>query len=139
MKRLLTSLGIAEHKWHFAGVLMMAQHCWLSSFLIFKGILISIAKKPYISYDFSEGEGPEPLSPPSGSAHEYAQLMLDPHHKFLSTTFRASMLLPSHHRSMRLAGVRQWSDFVCLFGLQLLDAQKKRLTVVNNSACLHVI
>ena len=65
--------------------------------------------------------------------------MLDPHHKFLSTTFRASMLLPSHHRSMRLAGVRQWSDFVCLFGLQLLDAQKKRLTVVNNSACLHVI
>ena len=26
--------------------------------------------------------------PPSGSADEYAQLMLDPYHKFLSTTFR---------------------------------------------------
>ena len=86
---------------------MMAQHCWLSSFLIFKGILIGIAKKPYISYDF-QGEGVRsPCPPPSGSAHEYAKLMLDPHHKFLSTTFRASMLLPSHHRSMRLAGVRQ--------------------------------
>ena len=43
---------------------MMAQHCWLSSFLIFKGILISIAKKPYISYGFLGGGGPEPLSPP---------------------------------------------------------------------------
>ena len=127
--------NLAEHKWRFAGVLMMAQHCWPSSFLIFKGILISIAKKPYISYDFSGGGGPEPLSPPPGSAHEYAQLMLDPHHKFLSTTFRASMLLLSHHRSMRLAGVRQWFDFVCLFGLQLLSAQKNRLTAVNNFPC----
>ena len=108
--------------------------CWLSSFLFFKGILISIAKKPYISYDFSGGGGPEPL-PPSGSAHEYAQLMLDPHHKFLSTTFRASMLLPSHHRSVRLAGVQQWSDCVCLFGHQLLGAQKNRLTAVNNFPC----
>ena len=34
--------NLAEHKWRFAGVLMMAQHCWLSSFLIFQGILISI-------------------------------------------------------------------------------------------------
>ena len=42
------------------------------------------------------------------------------------------MLLPSHHRSMRLAGVRQWSDFVCFFGLKLLGAQKNRLTAVNN-------
>ena len=49
---------LAEHKWRFAGVLMMAQHCWLSSFLIIKGILISIAKKPYISYDFSGEGGP---------------------------------------------------------------------------------
>ena len=98
------------------------------------GILISIAKKHYISYDFAGGGGPEPLTP-SGSAHEYAQLMLDPHHEFLSTTFRANMLLPSHHRSMRLAGVRQWSDFVCLFGLQLLGAQKNRLTAVNNFPC----
>ena len=65
--------------------------------------------------------------------------MLDPHHKFLSTTFRGSMLLPSHHWSMRLAGVRQWSDFVCLFGLQLLGAQKNRLTAVNNFPCKHVI
>ena len=31
---------------------------------------------------------------------------------------------------MRLAGVRQWSDFVCLFGLKLLGAQKNRLTAV---------
>ena len=56
--------NLAEHKWRFAGVLMMAQHCWLSSFLIFQGILISIAKKPYISYDFSGGGGsgaPAPL------------------------------------------------------------------------------
>ena len=34
---------------------------------------------------------------------------------------------------MRLAGVRQWSDFVCLFGLKLLGAQKNRLTAVNSS------
>ena len=81
--------NLAEHIWRFAGVLMMAQHCWLSSFLIFQGILISIAKKPYISYDFSGEGGPEPLlPPPSGSAHEYSQLMLDPDHKFLSTSFR---------------------------------------------------
>ena len=39
---------------------MLTQHCWLSSFLIFQGILISIAKKPYISYDFS-GRGGVPL------------------------------------------------------------------------------
>ena len=83
--------NLAEHtEWRFADVLMMAQHCWLSSFLIFQGILISIAKKPYISYDFSGGGGPgAPPPPPSGSSrHEYAQLMLDPYHKFLSTTFR---------------------------------------------------
>ena len=49
--------NLAEHKWRFASVLMMTQHCWLSSFLIFQGILISIAKKPYISYDFSGGGG----------------------------------------------------------------------------------
>ena len=92
---------------------MMAQHCWLSSFLIFQGILISIAKKPYISYDFSGGGGygaPAPLS-------------------------CARMLLPRHHRPMRLAGVRLWSDFVCLFGLELLGAQKNRLTAVNNFPC----
>ena len=53
----------AEHKWRFAGVLMMAQHCWRSSVLIFQGILISIAKKPYISYDFSEEGGPGPRPP----------------------------------------------------------------------------
>ena len=60
--------NLAEHKWRFAGVLMMAQHCWLSSFLIFQGILISIAKKPYISYDFSGGGGsgaPAPPPPPT--------------------------------------------------------------------------
>ena len=79
----------AEHKWRFAGVLMMAQHCWLSSSLIFQGILISIAKKPYISYDFSGGGGYRAPAPPSGSSHhEYAQLILDPYHKFLSTIFR---------------------------------------------------
>ena len=73
---------------------MMAQHCWLRSFLIFQEILISIAKKPYISYDFSGGGGYGALS-----------------------------------------GVRQWSDFVCLFGLKLLGAQKNRLTAVNNFPC----
>ena len=41
-----------------------------------------------------QGEGaleplPPPPPPPSVSLHrEYAQLMLDPYHKFLSTTFR---------------------------------------------------
>ena len=49
------------------------------------------------------------------------------------------MLLPSHHRPMRLAGVRQWSDFVCLFGLKMLGAQKNRLTAVNNFPYYHVI
>ena len=38
---------------------------------------------------------------------------------------------------MRLAGVRQWSDFVCLFGLKLLGAQKNHLTAVNNPAPIH--
>ena len=83
--------NLAEHKWRFAGVLMMTQHCWLSSFLIFQGILISIAKKPYISYDFFMRRGlrsPCPPPPSGSSHHEYAQLMLDPYHKFLSTTFR---------------------------------------------------
>ena len=56
--------NLAEHKWRFAGVLMMAQHCWLSTFLIFQGILISIAKKPYISYDFSVGGGSGAPAPP---------------------------------------------------------------------------
>ena len=58
--------NLAEHKWRFAKVLMMAQYCWLSSFLIFHGILISI---------------------------------------------------------------RQWSDFVCLFGLKLLGTEKIKRTV----------
>ena len=49
------------------------------------------------------------------------------------------MLFPSHNRPMRLADVRQWSDFVCLFGLKLLGAQKNRLTAVNNFPCWHVI
>ena len=68
----------------------MVQHCWLSSFVIFQGILTSIAKKPYISYDFSGGGGVRrPCPPPlSRSAHVYAQMMLDPYRKFLSPTFR---------------------------------------------------
>ena len=33
-------------KWRFAGVPMMAQHCWLGSFVIFQGIWTSIAKQP---------------------------------------------------------------------------------------------
>ena len=60
---------------------MMAQHCWLSSFVIFQGILTSIAKKPYISYVFFKGEVRSPCPHPSGFAHEYAQLMLDPYHR----------------------------------------------------------
>ena len=43
---------------------MMAQHCWLSSSLIVQGILIGIAKKPYISYDFSGGGGYGAPPPP---------------------------------------------------------------------------
>ena len=34
--------------------------------------------------------GREPLAPSSGSAHEYAQLIFDPYHKFLSTTLRSA-------------------------------------------------
>ena len=56
--------NLVEHKWRFTGMLMMAQHCWLSSLLIFQGILISIAKKPYISYDFSGGGGFGAPAPP---------------------------------------------------------------------------
>ena len=52
-----TKTKLAEHKWRFAGVPMMAQNCWLSSFVIFQGNLTSIAKKHYISYDFSGGRG----------------------------------------------------------------------------------
>ena len=40
-------------KWHFTGVLMMAQH-WM---LIFQGIWIRIAKKPYIFVIFQGGSG----------------------------------------------------------------------------------
>ena len=40
---------------------------WLGIFVIFRGIRTSIAKKPYIFYDFSGGErrGPDPLFHPS--------------------------------------------------------------------------
>ena len=68
---------LEEHKWRFAGVPMMAQQCWQSSFVIFQAILTSINKKSFISYDFSGGGVRSPCLP-SGSAHEYAQLMLDP-------------------------------------------------------------
>ena len=64
---------LAEHKWRFACVAMMTQHCWLSSIVTFQGILTSIAKKPYISYDFFSGGGGGGVwspCPPSGSAHE---------------------------------------------------------------------
>ena len=45
--------------------------CWLGSFLIFQGILTSIAKKSYSSVNF-RGEDPDPLPPPpAGSAHVY--------------------------------------------------------------------
>ena len=37
--------------------------CWLGSFVIFKGIETSIAKKPNISVIFQGGGGPDPLSP----------------------------------------------------------------------------
>ena len=40
----------------FAGGPMMSNiECWLGSFVIFQGIRTSIAKKPYIFCDFSEG------------------------------------------------------------------------------------
>ena len=42
--------------------------CWLGSFLIFQGIRTgSIAQKPY-NFVINQG-GPDPLSPPCGSAH----------------------------------------------------------------------
>ena len=37
--------------------------------MIFKGILTSIAKKPYIFVIFSGGGGSGPPAPPSGSVH----------------------------------------------------------------------
>ena len=37
------------------------------------------------------------------------------------------MLLSGYHQPLCLAGVRRWSNFVCLFGLKLLGAQKNRL------------
>ena len=41
--------------------------CWLSSFVIFKGIRTSNAKKPYIFVIFNGGEGG--AEPTPGSAH----------------------------------------------------------------------
>ena len=37
------------------------------------------------------------------------------------------MLIEGQHRPMPFAGVRQWSNSVCLFGLKLLGAQKNCL------------
>ena len=54
-------------KWHFAGMPIRAQHCWLDRFVIFQGIRTSIAKKRYIFVIFHGRSGP-PV-PPSGSAH----------------------------------------------------------------------
>ena len=42
--------------------------CWLGSFVIFQGILTSIAKKHYIFCDFS-GRVQTPCPSPSGSVH----------------------------------------------------------------------
>ena len=53
-------------KHHLNGVLLAGRwwtniECWLGSFVIFQGILTSIAKKPYIFFIF-QGD-PDPLSP----------------------------------------------------------------------------
>ena len=51
-------------KWLFACVPMKALHyCWLGSFVIFKGIRTSIAKKPFIFCDFPSGSAPPPPPP----------------------------------------------------------------------------
>ena len=43
---------------------------WLGSLVLFQGIRTSIAMKPHIFLIFQRG--PDPLFPPSGSAHEYS-------------------------------------------------------------------
>ena len=46
---------------------------WLSTFVIFQGIWTGNAKKPYIFVIFQGmGDGPNPLPPPSGSAHVFS-------------------------------------------------------------------
>ena len=53
-------------------------------------VLTSMANIPVQTNVWDQDQtAPEPLPPPSGlSHHKYAQLMLDPYHKFLSTIFR---------------------------------------------------
>ena len=59
-------------KWRFAGGPIMPNiEFWLGSFVIFQGIRISIAKKPFI-FVISQGGVRTPCPPPpppSGSAH----------------------------------------------------------------------
>ena len=58
-------------KWRLAGGLMMAQQAsWLGSFVIFRGILTSIAKGPYLLFNFYRGV--QTPCPPSGYAHVLA-------------------------------------------------------------------
>ena len=38
------------------------------------------------------------------------------------------VVFPDHTHLLFLTGVRQWSNFVCLFSLKRLGAQKNRLT-----------
>ena len=63
--------------------------CWLGSFVIFQGIRVSIAKKPYIC-DFSGGSGP-PV-PPSGSAHDLS-IQVNRLKSFAKVSHNASVFL----------------------------------------------
>ena len=93
--------NLAEHKWRFAGMLMMAQHCWLSSVLIFQGILISIAKKPNISYDFSGRAPPPPPNHFVETTIGRIRLLGQNRPTFLTVFFR---ITSDHHQPMRFTG-----------------------------------
>ena len=71
--RIQITLKLGHHrpagKRHLNGILLACPwwlniECWLGSFVIFKGIRTSIAKRPYIFVIFQGGGGgPDPLSP----------------------------------------------------------------------------
>ena len=59
VKRHLNGVSLAGQRWP-------KIECWLGSFVIFQGIRMNIAKKPYMLVFFSAESGP---LAPSGSAH----------------------------------------------------------------------
>ena len=62
--------GEEGSKYHYKRAIII--ECWLGSFVVFKRIWISIAKKPYIFVIFRGGGVRTPAPPPSGSAHALA-------------------------------------------------------------------